>query len=60
MVLAGHMNLYPEWKKLRRGLVRPEFYNKIDMAYFLWIYDNLDDWVIEKFERALQKSIGLA
>ena len=34
MVLAGHMNLYPEWKKLRRGLVRPEFYNKIDMALF--------------------------
>tara|TARA_Y100000589_G_scaffold239317_1_gene226810 strand:- start:1150 stop:2916 length:1767 start_codon:yes stop_codon:yes gene_type:complete len=33
-VLAGHMNLYPEWKKLRGGLVRPNFYKKIDMTLF--------------------------
>lgn len=33
-VLAGHMSLYPDWKKLRNGLVSPSIYKKIDTALF--------------------------
>lgn len=31
-VIAGHMSLYPDWKKLRNGLVSPQIYRKIDTA----------------------------